>query len=117
MSGGRTPAYGADGGRTVNPYADGNRTAYGGAGGVSFHFIPHHTVLSPGTDTPIENTGLGSGGTHILWQSYFGRFLRWIQNSLWRLWWLEDSRVQLRYDLWRLQDSRVHFILQRFLGF
>ena len=95
ISGGRTPAYGADGGRTVNPYADGSRTAYGGAGGVSFHFVLLHTLLRIVTDDPIENTGLGSRGTYIVWQSYFGCFLSWIQNSLWRLWRLKDSCLQL----------------------
>ncbi|KAI9843960.1 MAG: transcription elongation factor spt5 [Sclerophora amabilis] len=51
--GGRTPAYGSEGGRTVNPYQDGSRTSYGGGNKTP--------AWNPGARTPFGgNSGMSS---------------------------------------------------------
>lgn len=75
------------------------------------HSNPYDAVRGLSAENSIENTSLGPRGTYIVWQFYFGRFLRWIQNSLRRFWRLKDSCVQLRYKPWRLQDSCIYFFL------
>ncbi|KAI9682101.1 MAG: transcription elongation factor spt5 [Caeruleum heppii] len=53
--GGRTPAYGGDGGRTVNPYLDGSRTSYGGGNKTP--------AWNAGAQTPYGDSGFSGSRT------------------------------------------------------